>query len=308
METFTYDDYIKCIHTLRLNSIFQLAEEEEKYNLETIKQKKEKNSIYIKLIKRILRNRREVANFINEYVGLTNKIFGKDLEKYDNNFVLERFKSRENDIMYKLKDKDVYFVIRYQDKIDNNVIYEMLNTCIDIIYALNGSKRIKEETKYAEEIPIIIYTGREKWDVAYDFSEMQISDYIFENYKIDFRYNLIETNQISTKSLIKGKSLLSYILALQKTRGYKNFRKVLSKILLTRKEKKSLQKELYEILCILIKNLDEYNFNNNEIKKIRQQLINYFLEINYNENNILKKLDITKSELEELNGKIRKSA
>ena len=78
--------------------------------------------------------------------------------------------------------------------------------------------------------------------------------------------------------------------------------------MLTSKEKKSLQKELYEILCILIKNLDEYNFNNNEIKKIRQQLINYFLEINYNENNILKKLDITKSELEELKGKIRKSA
>ena len=308
METFTYDDYIKCIHTLRLNSIFQLAEEEEKYNLGTIKQKKNKESIYIKLIKRVLRNKREVANFVNEYIGMEEKIFGKDLEKYDNNFVLERFKSRENDIMYKLKNKDVYFVIRYQDKVDNNIVYEMLNTCVDIIYTWNVSERMKENTEYPVVIPIIIYTGKEKWDVAYDFSELQISDYIFENYKINFKYNLIETNQISTKALIKEKTLLSYVLALQKTKEYKSFRKVLAKIFITSKEKKRLQKELYEILCEIVKNLDEYKFNNNEIRKIRKQLINYFLEIDYNERNILKKLNITKSELDEIKEKIKKSA
>ena len=156
METFTYDDYIKCIHTLRLNSIFQLAEEEEKYNLGTIKQKKNKESIYIKLIKRVLRNKREVANFVNEYIGMEEKIFGKDLEKYDNNFVLERFKSRENDIMYKLKNKDVYLVIRYQDKVDNNIAYEMLNTCVDIIYTWNLSERMKENTEYPVVIPIVL--------------------------------------------------------------------------------------------------------------------------------------------------------
>ena len=40
MNIFTYEDYIKCIHTLRLNSVFQLAEDEAEYNY---KQKKKEN-------------------------------------------------------------------------------------------------------------------------------------------------------------------------------------------------------------------------------------------------------------------------
>ena len=31
MNVFTYKDYIKCIHTLRLNAAFKLAEESSKY-------------------------------------------------------------------------------------------------------------------------------------------------------------------------------------------------------------------------------------------------------------------------------------
>ena len=33
MKVFTYKNYIKCIHTLRLNAIFQLAEENANYNI-----------------------------------------------------------------------------------------------------------------------------------------------------------------------------------------------------------------------------------------------------------------------------------
>ena len=34
MKIFNYNDYIKCIHRLRLNAVLQLAEEGTKYHLE----------------------------------------------------------------------------------------------------------------------------------------------------------------------------------------------------------------------------------------------------------------------------------
>ena len=39
MEVFTYEDYIKSIHTLRLNNVFQLAEEGERYSFDDVENK-----------------------------------------------------------------------------------------------------------------------------------------------------------------------------------------------------------------------------------------------------------------------------
>ena len=59
MNVFTYKDYIKCIHTLRLNAIFKLAEESSKYRLDI------ENTEDKKVIKNILKDKNEMAIFIN---------------------------------------------------------------------------------------------------------------------------------------------------------------------------------------------------------------------------------------------------
>ena len=56
MKSFTYYDYIKYIHTLRLNAIFRLAEEGNEYKLGT-KEKTKENFL--------LGNKEEVSNLIN---------------------------------------------------------------------------------------------------------------------------------------------------------------------------------------------------------------------------------------------------
>ena len=50
LKTFTYNQYIKCIHTFRLNAVMQLAEESAQYNLEYTKKKYSHD----KLIKNVL--------------------------------------------------------------------------------------------------------------------------------------------------------------------------------------------------------------------------------------------------------------
>lgn len=260
MEVFTYRDYIKCIHTLRLNAVFGLAEDDEKYNLEIGKQKKKVTNVQDKIMKKILKNKREVVNIINDFIGIREKIKEEDLVKYTNSYVTKKYKAREGNIIYKLKNKDIFFLIEHQSSNDNNILFKMLNYCVDIIYDWNSSVKIKKEIKYPIVVPIVIYTGTDKWNISDNFTDMQISDYIFKNYKIDFKYNLIEINKIAIKSLIQKNTLFSYTMALEKTEDYENFKSTLSQILLVSKKNKDIQDELYSISSFLLENLIEDSY------------------------------------------------
>ena len=126
MEVFTYNDYITCIHTMRLNSISKLEEQQERYNLEINTQKKNENNIYNNTINRILKSRNEIAGVLNDFIDSKRKLKGKDIEKYNN---LSEFYE-----IYKLKNKDVFYLIKNQSEIDNNIPYKVINACVDIIY------------------------------------------------------------------------------------------------------------------------------------------------------------------------------
>lgn len=266
MEIFSYNDYIKCIHTLRLNAVFELAEESTEYNLETGKQKENINNAYDSIIKKILKSKKEIANIVNDFVGIKEKIKGEDLIKYTNNFITRKYKSRQDGIVYKLKDKDVFFLIEHQPSIDKNVAYKMLNYCVDIIYNWNTSVKIKKGIKYPIVIPIVIYTGTDKWRVYTDFSKIQISDYVFQNYKIDFKYNLIDINKISFNTLIQKNTLFSQSMVLKRSRNYEEFKNILDKILV--EAKGDIDKELYDISAILLENLMKDNYNEEFLKEI----------------------------------------
>ncbi len=266
MEVFTYNDYIKCIHTLRLNAVFQLAEESTEYNLETGKPKKKINNVHDKIIKKILKNKKEVANMINDFVGTKEKIKEENLVKYTSSFITRKYKSREADIVYKLKDKNIFFLIEHQSSIDNNIAYMLLNYCIDIIYDWNTSVKIKKGIQYPIVVPIIIYTGTDKWNIFNDFSKMQVSDYVFQNYKIDFKYNLIEINKMSFKTLIQKNTLFSQTMALEKTRNYEEFKNILNEILT--QSKGDFEEELYEISAFLLENIMKDSYDEEMYLKI----------------------------------------
>ncbi len=51
------------------------------------------------------------------------------------------------------------------------------------------------------------------------FKEKQISDYVFENYKIDLEYNLIEINKLSKSFLLQKQSLFGYGMIIEKSKN-----------------------------------------------------------------------------------------
>ena len=90
------------------------------------------------------------------------------------------------------------------------------------MYEWSKNKKLKEVERYPIIVPIVIYTGDRKWRVPQNFKEKQISTSVFENYKIDLQYNLVEINQLSDKYLLQLKSMFGYSMLIEKAKDKKD--------------------------------------------------------------------------------------
>ena len=235
MKVFTYNDYIKSIHTLRLNAVIQLAEENKSYG---------SKKTHDKLAKIILKNKDEVAKFINNFINPMEKIEGNNLIKYTISFINRRYKYKEADLVYKLKD------------------------CIDIIYEWSrNNNMLARKKEYPIVVPIVVYTGKEKWIIPKNFSENQRDDYTYNDYKIRMKYNLIEINNIPNQILLNEKSLFGYGMILEKSKGEDMLKENVELILKNNPPKHILEK-LQEIFVYLLSSSIEDSFREEMVEKI----------------------------------------
>ena len=224
MNAFTYKDYIKCIHTLRLNAAFKLAEESSKYRLQ------KENTEDRKIIKNILKDKNEMANLINVFLEGKEEIENKNLIRYDCKYISNRHKVDENKLIYKLKNKDTFFILEEVYELDNIVLYEILNYCISIMQEWNITNKIRGENKYPVIVPIIIYAGTKRINNKCIQNKNQIGDFIFKNYNINLNYSLIDINKLSIEFLLKRNNLVSFGMILEKSKDKIELQKNLIKI------------------------------------------------------------------------------
>lgn len=244
MKVFKYSQYIKYIHMLRLNAVLELAEEESEYRLP----KKEKGKkVHDKLVKNILKDEKELANFIHQFINNEIDITTDNLIKFTNSYITKKYRAKESDIVYMLKDQDIFFLIEHQSSIDTTMTYRMLNYCIDIINEWCQSKKLKKIKRYPIVVPIVIYTGDRKWMEPRNFKEKQVSTCIFENYKINLQYNLVDINQLSDECLIEKQTMFGYGMLIEKAKDKRDLIEKLNLIIKKCKDEKQLE-ELKNII------------------------------------------------------------
>ena len=252
MKVFKYNQYIKYIHMLRLNAVLELAEEETEYKLAQ-KNKENGEKIHDKLVKSILKDENELIKFINQFINNDIKINSDDLIKFTNSYITKKYKAKESDLVYMLKKQEIFFLIERQSNIDSTMPYRMLNYCIDIINEWCQSKKLKKVKRYPIVVPIVIYTGDRKWIVPKNFKEKQISTCIFENYKINIQYNLVDINQLSDESLIKKHTMFGYGMLIEKSKNKKDLIEKLNLIIKNCDDEKQLEK-LKDIILYALDN------------------------------------------------------
>ena len=277
MNIFTYYDYIKCIHNINLKNVERLAEESEEYRLIPTKDKKlqlnekSKDKPHDKLIKNILKDKNELANLVNQFLKPRQILKSENLQKYTNSYITKKYKSKEADIVYKMKDQKMYFLIEHQSTIDYNMPYRILNYCIDIIQEWTKEKRSKKIAKYPIIVPIVIYTGEQRWKVPLNYKEQQIKITTYEKYRIDLAYNLIDINNYNSLELLSKRTMFSYALLIEKSKDREELLKNKKLIIKNEKDKDILEK-LADIIVYLLGEILEENEQNQLLEIIENKI------------------------------------
>ncbi len=219
MLKITYQHYIKyqefqyCI----------VAEEQEEYIYD-------KNNEHDKVIREILMKKEEALNLINKALKPKEEI-KEPIELYSNRFITSKYQDRESDIIYKIKDKNIFFLIEHQSTIDYSIAYRMLEYSIEIMRTIINKKESKNKTyKYPLIIPIIIYTGEEKWNAKLSMKELKEQVKWYEEKE---EISLVDVNKYSKEELLKENNILSKVMLLEKSKNTVEFIKNVEEILKT---------------------------------------------------------------------------
>lgn len=218
---------------------------------------KEKSEIYTyevlnehdKIFKDILNDKEEARNFINKYLDLKIPIPKDKLELYNTSYVTSRYKTKEADIVYKMKDKNIFFLIEHQSTIDISMPYRIENYSMEIINTALDKEKMKDpKYKYPKVIAIVLYTGNKKWKAKLSFSDIQEK---LDGYDSQDRsYTIVDINNYKKQELLDSSLFVSKVLLLESS---KTEEELLENIKLARKRTpKNKLDQMDKILSVML--------------------------------------------------------
>lgn len=213
-----------------------------------------------KIFRKSLNNKNDTLRIINKLLKENDKMLLDDIEieKYNSSYITNKLKNSEADIVYKVKDKEVFFLIEHQTKIDYSMPYRILKYEVDIIESfLIDKKYNRKNFKYPVVIPIVLYTGKRKWDANLDLRENQLK--WNNNDGIEFsKYNIIDVNDFDNEELLNEESFISKLMLIEKSKTEKELIENFNKIKLKMNNKNNIYtQEQKELLIILMYGLLE---------------------------------------------------
>ena len=135
--TFTYYDYLKYKHFLKMQKAKNTTLHEQKEKYEMLEQQENKvNNEHDKVFRKILSDKIEVTKFLNEQ--LKTNLKPEDIEQYNSSYINNLMQNEEADVVYKLKGKNEFFFIEHQSKVDYKMPFRILKYEMAIIEKCSG--------------------------------------------------------------------------------------------------------------------------------------------------------------------------
>ena len=165
----------------------------------------------------------------------------EEIERYETNYITQMLQNRAADIVYKVKNKDIFILIEHQTKIDYSMPHRIAEYQINIINSVLNKKKIHNKSyEFPIVLPVVIYTGKKKWD-ADRYIEEQLRG---TDIKIQLgHYEFIENNQISREELIEENTFIDEMLLIEKADSTEEMVENLEKIteIVNDKDKEDLE-------------------------------------------------------------------
>ena len=194
----------------------KIGEDEERYTTES-----NTKNIHDTSFRNVLANKREAYLFINNVLKLKNtknEVTMEQLEQCDNRYITKTYYNKETDILYKIKDKQVYFLIEHQSSVDYEMPKRIMEYVIEILRKnVENKERKNKRYKLPLIVPIVLYTGNKKWNVKDYIVEIQEEISGYKNREFG-KYILVDANKYKEKELIEKEGVLSKIILLERTK------------------------------------------------------------------------------------------
>ena len=181
------------------------------------------NNEHDKIFRTVLDKKIDVAKFLNKFLRLNIK--AEELEKYNSSYIDQKFKNKEADIVYRIKEKNIFLLIEHQTKIDEDMPYRLLDYSNEIMRSAVEDKNYKNRPCV---IPIVLYTGKRKWNIENNKKENQ--NLYREINVIDGKFNLIDINDFSEEELLKDDIFITKMMLVEKCKDEVEIVRALEKI------------------------------------------------------------------------------
>lgn len=246
IEIFTIEEYFKYKSIKAYNQGLSDNSQGYKYDIKNI------NNAHDKTYRKILDDKEEAVELINKALKLDkekNKLHYLDIEKYNSRFVTNDLKNSEADVIYKYKNRNIFFLIEHQSKIDYSMPYRILMYCIEIMKsAVNEKLLLTKAYKFPVIYPIVLYTGKRKWNVEQYIEQKQEKLEQCEQNSFS-KYNIIDINEYKKEELLDDETFLSKMCLLSKTNTVQELENNLHEIL-----KKDISEKNMQLLINIVKN------------------------------------------------------
>ena len=248
-----YKDYMYYKENQILMRKNLLQEEKEEYILQ---EEEKTDKIHDKMFRQILNNKKEFTSFINNFFDLKKELKEEEIENFNKNYITKQYKEKISDIVYKIKDKNVYFIIEHQTKNDYKMLSRMFDYTGSIIEETTKTKNFKCRKEYPQIIPIVLYTGYESWKAD---TELLICNEYIEMPDIRIGYNLVNVDNYTKKFLLDKKAILTNAMLIEKSKNLEELVETLEKVI-----ENLIEDQKEEMILIIDKVVKKY-INNNEI-------------------------------------------
>lgn len=277
MKFITYQQYIEY---LKNNKNIKLKEGEVAYKIPDL----EENQIYNqkrieeidkkhdKMFRNILSRKKEMINFLNEFLALKEKIKPEKLIQCHTDFITKQYKEKHSDMIYKLKDKPVYFLVEHQSTIDQDMPLRIWEYVGEIMRkeSIVQKTYLRKDKVYPVVVPIVIYTGFQKWNTKTNFAQSQYQSQNYKDYEIKLEYNLIAVQDYTLEELLEKRTLFGSIMIIEKCREAEELNQQINKIVEVINDQKDLE-ALAEIITNVIMFRIGQEKANEILEKIRRK-------------------------------------
>ena len=184
-------------------------------------------------------------------------------EEYETKYITKLYEERETDIVYKLKDKEVFFLIEEQTKVD----MKMAERIAEYTVAIINSRRELKDKPTAKVIPIVIYAGRARWTAKKDLIETQEEFRHYKGSSLFLMYNLVDIRNV--EEAIRRGTAIARMSVIEKLNTTEEIMEAIDKFADNLESEKEIKEFAEEVEYILEDKLAE-----EKLEKVKEIILN----------------------------------